>query len=848
MSKIKLFYSYSHKDEEHKEELEKHLAILRNEGLIDEWHDRKITGGDELGKEIETNMQNSQIVLLLFSPDFIASPSCTDEVNKALQLKQEKGIGIIPIILRECAWKETAIKDLLAFPKDGKPIVEWRDKDAYWSDVYKQLKVAIEKVKQMITPKIKDGFRKSLLTNPIANGSSLDELFVYPDIIKNSINVKLENNEVDSEKLKDLRAFGHQYILLEGREQIGKTALCNMLFLHYLESGFYPILISGKKISGNGDSLKIANIEYRQLYDCTGNYSDLDKEKRILFIDDANDQNMKKENFTKFISSIREQFSAAIIFIDELSNLSDKSSKNNYFSSLENFSIRSFGHKKRDALIKKCIAVDEGMDFDVENQEQLARLDRDTQHVNTIIGTNIVPSYPVFIITIFHIVEAGTSQNLSQTSYGHCYQAMITMHLGKIGIKAGDIDSYFNFLTELAYSMFEKKLKTISRNEFEEFLLEYKNNFIPQENVEEKLIRANILKEEAGLYSFQYIYIYYYCVAKYIAQNINDERVKKQFSELMPNIHLKDNANIVIFVAHHTKNTDFLDEIISSAKATFVKFPESTLSGNEKNFVRGLSDDFTKLQLPDDSHSIKHERDSDLKRRDDLEHEAEEIEHEAKQNDSPLFIEIKKAAKSIEIIGQILKNQYGSLPKNKLKRLFEEGQSVGLRLLKSFIELVENNRDMLEHGIMLELQKAAKERNENLTNLEITQITQDYITSISYGVILGLLCKVTDSLGYDKLIEIADQVNNTKKTVASKLINLSIHTWHTKNLDFDKIQSIHRDFQQDHNIQAIIILKSIVSRHIYMHPVHYRDKQRISAILGLPIQRQMAVQQKLDNK
>ena len=850
MIKIKLFYSYSHKDEAHKDALETHLATLRSEGKIDEWNDRKITGGSDLGKEIESNMQNAQIILLLFSPDFIGSSSCKDEVKRALELKEKKEIEVVPIILRACSWQDTEVKNLLALPKDGKPMAQWKDKDAFWLDVYRQLKQVIEKVQQRIAPKIKDAFRKILLANPIANGTSLNELFVYPDIIKNSINLKLENNEVDSEKLKTLDAFGHQYILLEGGEQSGKTALCNMLFLHYLESGFYPILISGKKISGNGDSLSIANNEYIQQYDDpTRRYGDIGKEKRILFIDDINIHSMKKENFTKFVSSIKEHFNAAIIFIDELSNLSDKSLKNNYFSSFENFSIRHFGHKKRDALIKKCIAVNEKMDFDIENPEQLARLDRDTQHVNTIIGTNIVPSYPVFIVTIFHIVESVTSQNLSQTSYGHCYQTMITMHLGKIGVKAADLDSYFNFLTELAYSMFTKNSKTISTGELGEFLIEYRKKFIVQETVDEELIRANIIKEENGSYSFQYIYIYYYFVAKYIARKIDDEHVKQKFSELVPNIHLKDNANIVIFVAHHTKDIDFLNEIILSAMSTFEKFSEATLSGKEKNFIKGLSDNLRNIQLPSDRHSVQTERNRTLQRKDALEQDEEEIENEVlEQNDDPLLIDIRKSAKSIEIIGQILKNQYGSLERDKLRQSFEEGQNVGLRLLKSFMEMLESNRDEFEYLIQSVVGQIAKEKNKKLTKDERDEITQKCVAWFSYSVIHGWLRKIADSLGYDKLIDIADDVNSQKNTVASKLINLSIHIWHTKQLNIEKIKSIHRELTKDNNHQAIYILTSIVSRHVYMHPVGYKDKQRLNAIFDFSIKKQLAAQQKLGNK
>jgi len=39
------FISYSHADESYRAELEKHLSLLRKEGLIELWHDHRIPAG-----------------------------------------------------------------------------------------------------------------------------------------------------------------------------------------------------------------------------------------------------------------------------------------------------------------------------------------------------------------------------------------------------------------------------------------------------------------------------------------------------------------------------------------------------------------------------------------------------------------------------------------------------------------------------------------------------------------------------------------------------------------------------------------------------------------------------------
>jgi hypothetical protein len=72
---IKLFFSYSHRDEDLRNELETHLSPLQRQGVIDTWHDRRIGAGKDFGSEISRNLENSQIILLI-SSDFIASNYC----------------------------------------------------------------------------------------------------------------------------------------------------------------------------------------------------------------------------------------------------------------------------------------------------------------------------------------------------------------------------------------------------------------------------------------------------------------------------------------------------------------------------------------------------------------------------------------------------------------------------------------------------------------------------------------------------------------------------------------------------------------------------------------------------
>jgi hypothetical protein len=82
---VSIFYSYSHVDGPIRDQLEKHLASLKRLGVIETWHDRQIGPGEEWKTEIDQHLKSADIILLLVSPDFIASNYCYEiEANEAL--------------------------------------------------------------------------------------------------------------------------------------------------------------------------------------------------------------------------------------------------------------------------------------------------------------------------------------------------------------------------------------------------------------------------------------------------------------------------------------------------------------------------------------------------------------------------------------------------------------------------------------------------------------------------------------------------------------------------------------------------------------------------------------------
>ncbi|NPV20371.1 toll/interleukin-1 receptor domain-containing protein [Bradyrhizobium aeschynomenes] len=140
-----VFFSYSHKDEALRDQLETHLSMLKRQGFIETWHDRRITAGEKLDAAISANLERADVVLLLVSPDFLASDYCYDkEMKRAIERHEAGECRVIPVILRPCDWHDAPFGGLLAAPKDGKPITQWPDLDAAFFDVTQAIKGALK--------------------------------------------------------------------------------------------------------------------------------------------------------------------------------------------------------------------------------------------------------------------------------------------------------------------------------------------------------------------------------------------------------------------------------------------------------------------------------------------------------------------------------------------------------------------------------------------------------------------------------------------------------------------------------------------------------------------------------
>src|SRR3954454_1496267 len=135
-------------------EVRTHLAMLRRQGLLEEWLDRDIEAGREWREEIAVALERADLVLLLISADFLDSDFCYEqEMARALERASEGTARVIAVMLRPVeGWQESPFAHLQITPQDGRPVSAWADRDEALANVASRIRRVVERIRAELAP------------------------------------------------------------------------------------------------------------------------------------------------------------------------------------------------------------------------------------------------------------------------------------------------------------------------------------------------------------------------------------------------------------------------------------------------------------------------------------------------------------------------------------------------------------------------------------------------------------------------------------------------------------------------------------------------------------------------
>lgn len=239
---IKIFFCYARKDRVFRDSLERHLEPWRRSGQIITWHDREILPGTKWKREIDVHLQTSDIILLLVSPNFMASDYCYGvEMRQALERHKAGEAHVIPIILHPVHWQETPLSDLQALPTDAKPVSTWPNHD----EAYLDIAAGIAKVVKTLLTKThldgeRDGTQSHCSPTEVIKHTQVDTGKKLSGRQEKQILVVDDEPSVQSILRRDLMLSGYDVLLADS----GKQAL-ELLHLHQPDLVLLDMLMPG---------------------------------------------------------------------------------------------------------------------------------------------------------------------------------------------------------------------------------------------------------------------------------------------------------------------------------------------------------------------------------------------------------------------------------------------------------------------------------------------------------------------------------------------------------------------------------------------------------------------------
>lgn len=808
--RAKLFYSYSHKDSHHRDAMEKSLSMLRQNGSLVEWSDQKILPGRSISAAIQKKIDEADIVVFLLSQHFLASTECMKEWNRVKgKSLQNSGTFRIPVILEDCAWADLLEDDdIMALPTDGKPVSHFSNHSTAWQQVYEGIKAVTIELRNTFIPR-PDFIRSMEQTDFVSRHSvRLHEIYMFPRLT--SFSSQSAKGLFVEEAITNIEhLLSRKRVLVRGDELSGKTALGRYVFLR-LVARQQPVLhLDLKELFGRSRDINLRNAFGRAF---SGDYDIwITKQNKTLILDNLSADSRAIE----FLQSCEEPFERIIVTAgsDTYASFYKDDAR---LVGFENFEIQPLSQVTQEQLIRKRMMLSHP-----NHNISDGNIDHIEDRVNSIvISDKVVPRYPFFVLSILQTFENYMPENLAISSYGHCYHALIVALLIKSGIEKNDsgIDVCFNFAEHLAF--YTHQLTDAEapprKLDFESFVSKYRKEYILP-----TAVLSRMQHPEYGIIArdgqFRRTYMYYFFLGRFFARTSQENG--EYISRICEEGHKNENHLILLFIIHHSNNSDIIDDIALRTMCTLDNVRPAVLNDDEtRRFLDALA------IIPRDilsNNSVKTERAQERERRDE---EYNGVEDDVDDNGDALTdraIEMYKVFKSNKVLGQILRNKYGSLPKSKIQEIVETIADSGLRLVNCVLAN--------EH----EIRKWANNLKEKNPNYERDKL-ENALRLLSFCWTLSNLEGVVEAINVPDIRETVRNVVGEKSTPAYDIIGYFNQLDSAEALTDDIRKQLDVLLKQHRGQFVKSVLSLRTQRYINTHKSNTPIEQAVCSLLEIP--------------
>ncbi len=677
----------------------------------------------------------------------------------------------------------------------------------------------------------------------------LSDVFVFPDM-EESIPASTEARRVvHGDTVIELVADAPRLLII-GDTQGGKTCLAKVIYRYLHQGGYVPVLVDGATRLPSGERLhaRLVDLFAQQYHPAMRDaFRQLDHSRRVIIVDDFHKLPLNPRVRQAFIDALTAFASKVILLADdvasEAADLLYPRGRVTAAAAFVAYRILPFGYERRDALVDKWLLLDGGGE---DGAAEIAhRRDGITRTLNALIGRNLLPPYPVYVLAVLQGAEATTPLDTRMSTYGSYYEIFIRAALAR-GRTPVQSDIVLNYLAHFAYHLFVGRVLAVDDEAFEDVHRSFERRYeisLSAKNLRDELVACDMLAVSGGV-RFKYPYAYYYFVASWLRDHINEPVVRAQIADLSRSVHIEKHANILLFLAHLSKDPVVVQEMRAAAQLFYVGMAPAAF-GDDMAPILAMG--ATDAQLTYEERDIDEERKRRLARLDEYERASRNVAGgEGEAGDGPTLddstladgsetaadtlnpiITLVAALKTLEILGQVLKSFPGSLEGDVKHDIARECYGLGLRAATWFFGELQTH----EADIVREMIDAVRQGEPHLRDEQAERRARK--------VIMGLL----DALGFVVIRSIASAVGSpelgqTYRRVAAQddmpsvhLVNTSIRLDQSAAFPEGLIQTMARDLERQPFARRM--LSYLVLNHFISFPVRIESKRRACAALGI---------------
>lgn len=695
-------------------------------------------------------------------------------------------------------------------------------------------------------------------TTPTKSGDlHLSDLFTHPDLREyDPRHPTGQYKRIHGDNARE-SLTGKDRVLVTGFEKSGKTSLAKRLFQDHRQSGLVPLLLTSNAFSKvqNFNALiaaceKCVTHQYRALKPEA--FWQLPTSNRVLIVDDIHEL-LPKLSDKDAISDLLARF-GKIVFLgeSELSIAELRSRENDaLLFGFHRYHICEFGHVLLQSLTRRWLHFTRpDIEVDIEDDE----LHRICAAVEKVLSLDAIPHQPWVLLVLIQQADTNDEVAAKNGSYGHLFECIVTATLARSTYTGLDIRSKYTYLAECAHYMFHRHQSSLDESQAKEFHEAHTQKYDISVNFEaimKDLDSVGLIRRDEGEIYFRTKYSFCFFVAWYFSQHLHHQETRTELGKICQEIHNADIANIVVFLAHLSSDPIVLEMVKRAADGSFGATTPALLTNDLGPIATYSHAEFLKLvEIPPEEHreEIAHVRDERLARREvkeldgrsiQLADSAETAETEKSDNVrtfKAVLSEVRTCIKSIQILGQILRNGAGAIPGGMKQEIVSSVFLAARRLLGHLFERLPSEIPTWAAQLATRYRDEMPIRSEESSHQyeqEIATKVGRHIYQTAWYTTYSVIMHVADSCGLEILDNTFRKVVESDVNTPNQLFQMAIKLDRSGKLPKEEAIAFYRQLSDQTFCRSI--LKGLVIRHLQMYKVKPELKQSIAQRMDIDI-------------